>query len=85
MADEWDVLLSNFDASFTLTSRALTFAGLTNHLDMMTLCSGGMTIEEYKAQLSLWAIMGSPLILGNNFSNVDPKVKSPWPQKAAGY
>jgi hypothetical protein len=72
MEDDWKTLLSNFDAQFELTSRALTYAGLTNHMDMMTLCSGGMTLAEYQTQLSLWSIMTSPLILGNDFSKTDP-------------
>eukprot|EP00759_Apiculatamorpha_spiralis_P016325 PhF_6_TR22566/c0_g1_i4/m.32134/K07407/E3.2.1.22B, galA, rafA; alpha-galactosidase len=71
MVDTWDQTMSNYDASYYLTSRMLTMAGLTNHLDMMTLCMGSMARIEYRTQLSLWSIMGSPLILGNNFAATD--------------
>lgn len=71
MADNWRVMMSNLDAQFQLAARAMTYAGLTNHMDMMTICSGGMSVEEYKSQMSLWSIMTSPLILGNDFAKTD--------------
>jgi len=32
------------------------------------LCMGSMQLHEYRSQFSLWSIMGSPLILGNDFN-----------------
>ena len=67
--DSWESTLGNFDASFFLTSRLLAFPGVANHLDMLTVCMGKQSIGQYQAQLSLWSVMGSPLILGNDFSS----------------
>ena len=35
-------------------------------LDGLEVGNGGMTNEEYKTQFSLWALVKSPLMLGNN-------------------
>lgn len=76
MADNWAQMLSNFDAQFTLTGRMLTYNGITNHMDMLSLCMGGQSDDEYRTQMSLWSIMGSPLILGNDFQVTDPECAS---------
>ncbi len=40
--------------------------GYWNDLDILTVGLGQQTIEEYTSQFSLWAIMSSPLIAGND-------------------
>ncbi|MGN6270221.1 MAG: glycoside hydrolase family 27 protein [Sphingomonas sp.] len=37
-----------------------------NDLDMLEVGNGGMSIEEYRTHLSLWAMQAAPLILGND-------------------
>ena len=37
-----------------------------NDPDMLEIGNGGMTEDEYRAHLSLWAIMAAPLIAGND-------------------
>ena len=70
--DSWASTLGNFDAQFFLTSRLLAFPGVASHMDMLTVCmSAAQSVAQYQAQLSLWSIMGSPLILGNDFSRTD--------------
>jgi len=47
------------------------FAGPTkgwNDLDVLQIGNGGMSIEEYRMQMSLWCIMASPLIAGNDLT-----------------
>ena len=38
--------------------------------------NGGMTDEEYVTHFSMWAILKSPLLMGNNFATITPKVYS---------
>ena len=37
---------------------------------MLTVCNGGQSLAEYRAQFSTWAILTSPLILGNDVRNL---------------
>jgi alpha-galactosidase len=40
--------------------------GRWNDPDMMEVCNGGMTIEEYRTHLTLWVILAAPLLVGND-------------------
>ena len=44
--------------------------GHWNDLDMLEVCNGGMTDNEYRAHFSLWAVMAAPLIAGNDMANM---------------
>ena len=37
-----------------------------NDADMLEVGNGGMTTEEYKAHFSLWCLIKSPLLIGND-------------------
>lgn len=39
--------------------------------DMLTLGMGGQTEAEYRTQFFLWAILGSPLVMGNDIRSMD--------------
>ena len=41
-----------------------------NDLDMLEVGNGGMTRNEYITHFSMWAVVKSPLILGNNLENI---------------
>jgi alpha-galactosidase len=45
--------------------------GHWNDPDMLEVGNPGMTADEQRAQFSLWAIMASPLILGNDVIDMD--------------
>jgi alpha-galactosidase len=47
--------------------------GQWNDPDMLEIGNGGMTIDEYKAHMSLWAILAAPLLAGNDLSKVSPE------------
>jgi len=56
-----------------------SFAGLNvginnapgwNDADMLQVGNGGMTVSEYRIQMSLWSIMASPLIAGNDLTKL---------------
>ena len=48
-----------------LGQKASEFLGW-NDLDSLEVGNGGMTTSEYKAHFTLWAILKSPLVLGND-------------------
>jgi alpha-galactosidase len=50
--------------------------GHWNDPDMLEVGNGGMTQEEYKTHFSLWAMMASPLIAGNDVAHMTPEVRS---------
>lgn len=41
-----------------------------NDMDSLEIGNGGMTTDEYRAHFTLWAILKSPLVLGNDVSNM---------------
>ena len=49
--------------------------GHWNDPDMLEVGNGGMTETEYRTHFSLWAIMASPLIAGNDISRMDEATK----------
>lgn len=46
--------------------------GAWNDPDMLEVGNGGMTTDEYKTHMSLWAILAAPLLAGNDLSKVTP-------------
>ena len=45
--------------------------GHWNDADMLEVGNGGMTASEYQAHFSLWAMMASPLMAGNDVAHMD--------------
>jgi alpha-galactosidase len=43
--------------------------------DMLEVGNGGMTVEEYRTHLSLWAMIGAPLIAGNDIRSMTPQIR----------
>ncbi|PCH33471.1 glycoside hydrolase family 27 protein [Wolfiporia cocos MD-104 SS10] len=41
-----------------------------NDLDMLEVGNGGMTYDEYVTHFSMWAVLKSPLVLGNDVTNM---------------
>lgn len=62
--DQWESTVNMLDraANIYYASRP----GYWNDLDILTVGLGQQTIEEYRSQFSLWAVIGSPLIAGND-------------------
>lgn len=44
--------------------------GRWNDLDMLEVGNGGMNFDEYVTHFSMWALLKSPLILGNDVTNM---------------
>lgn len=47
-----------------------------NDLDMLEVGNGGMTADEYRTHLVLWAMQAAPLILGNDLRHMTPATKA---------
>jgi alpha-galactosidase len=50
--------------------------GHWNDADMLEVGNGGMTPTEYRSHFSLWVMMASPLIAGNDVANLDEATRS---------
>jgi alpha-galactosidase len=42
---------------------------------MMEVGNGGMTLPEYRAHFSFWALLAAPLIAGNDVRSMTPEIK----------
>ena len=47
--------------------------GHWNDPDMLEVGNGGMTPDEYRTHMSLWALLAAPLLAGNDLSTMTPK------------
>ena len=47
--------------------------GHWNDPDMLEVGNGGMTVDEYRTHMSLWAILAAPLLAGNDLSTMTPE------------
>ena len=45
--------------------------GHWNDPDMLEIGNGGMTADQYRTQMSLWAMLAAPLLAGNDLSKMD--------------
>jgi alpha-galactosidase len=50
--------------------------GHWNDPDMLEIGNGGMNDDQYRTQMSLWAMLAAPLIAGNDLSKMDDATKS---------
>lgn len=50
--------------------------GHWNDPDMLEIGNGGMTDAQYRAQLSLWAILAAPLIAGNDLRQMTAAIRA---------
>jgi alpha-galactosidase len=49
--------------------------GHWNDPDMLEVGNGGMTEDEYRLHMTLWVILASPLLAGNDLSKMTPETK----------
>ncbi len=50
--------------------------GRWNDPDMLEIGNGGMSPDEYRTQMSLWAVLAAPLLAGNDLSKMDDTTRS---------
>jgi alpha-galactosidase len=62
--DQWKSTLNNLERAINIYYASKP--GYWNDLDILTVGLGQQTIHEYTSQFSLWALISSPLIAGND-------------------
>jgi len=68
IVDRWDAMMDIFDKQKDLAKHA--GPGRWNDPDMLEVGNGGMTAEEYKTHFSLWCMLASPLMAGNDLRDM---------------
>jgi len=74
ISDSWNSMIGIFAEQKDLARYA--GPGHWNDPDMLEVGNGGMTTEEYKTHFSLWCMLASPLMAGNDLQNMSPETKS---------
>jgi alpha-galactosidase len=46
-----------------------------NDPDMLEVGNGGMTLDEYRAHFSMWAMLAAPLMAGNDLRTMAPEIR----------
>jgi alpha-galactosidase len=70
--DTWDSMTK---IGFSQDELAIWAApGHWNDPDMLEIGNGGMTDDEYRTHMSLWAILAAPLLAGNDLRNMAPTI-----------
>jgi alpha-galactosidase len=71
----------NWKALQTIGFRQLEIASYTkvghwNDPDMLEIGNGGMTVDEYRTHMSLWALLAAPLLAGNDLRSMSEETRS---------
>jgi alpha-galactosidase len=74
IADNWQSMERIGFAQLDIT--AFPQAGHWNDPDMLEVGNGGMSAEEYRTHMSLWAMLRAPLIAGNDLRSMTDETKS---------
>ena len=74
ISDNWNSMIGIFRQQRDLARYA--GPGKWNDPDMLEVGNGGMTTEEYRTHFSLWCMLASPLMAGNDLQNMTPDTKS---------
>jgi len=74
ISDSWNSMIGIFDKQKDLARYA--GQGKWNDPDMLEVGNGGMTTEEYRTHFSLWCMLASPLMAGNDLQTMTPETKS---------
>ncbi len=74
IADNWRSVERIGFAQLDITGYAQS--GHWNDPDMLEVGNGGMTAEEYRTHISLWAMLRAPLIAGNDLRTMTEETKS---------
>jgi alpha-galactosidase len=72
--DEWSSMIENVEKQVPTAPYA--GPGHWNDPDMLEIGNGHMTDDEYRTHMSLWALVASPLLAGNDIRTMSPVTKS---------
>ena len=71
--DEWSSMIGNVEKQVPTASYA--GPGRWNDPDMLEIGNGHMTGDEYRTHMSLWALVASPLLAGNDIRKMSQETK----------
>src|SRR5215471_1023774 len=74
ISDNWKALQTIGFRQLAIAS--YTKAGHWNDPDMLEIGNGGMTVDEYRTHMSLWALLAAPLLAGNDLRSMSEETKS---------
>ena len=74
ISDSWNAIVKN--ALRTLPLSGNMGPNRWNDPDMLEVGNGGMTTDEYRTHMTLWALLQAPLIAGNDPRHMSPDVRS---------
>ena len=74
IADNWESMEKIGFAQLDITQ--FPQPGHWNDPDMLEVGNGGMTAEEYRTHMTLWAMLRAPLIAGNDLRSMTDETKS---------
>jgi len=72
--DSWESMSNIGFRQFALAPSA--GPGHWNDPDMLEIGNGGMTDDEYRTHMSLWALLAAPLLAGNDLRTMSEETKS---------
>jgi alpha-galactosidase len=72
--DSWDSMMSNMEKQVPTAPYA--GPGHWNDPDMLEIGNGHMTDDEYRTHMSLWALVASPLLAGNDIRTMTDATKA---------
>lgn len=72
--DEWTSMIGNVEKQ--VPTAPFAGPGHWNDPDMLEVGNGHMTDDEYRTHMSLWALVASPLLAGNDVRVMTPVTKS---------
>jgi alpha-galactosidase len=72
--DEWSSMIENVEKQVPTAPYA--GPGHWNDPDMLEVGNGHMTNDEYKTHMSLWALVASPLLAGNDIRDMSAETKA---------
>ncbi|KAJ3134119.1 Kinesin- protein 6 [Physocladia obscura] len=71
ISDGWQSVADLLQKNLLLSKWAKP--GGFNDMDMLEVGNGGMTDTEYRSHFAIWAALKSPLLLGNDITNMSPE------------
>jgi alpha-galactosidase len=74
ISDSWESMRSNIEYDEKLAAYA--GPGTWNDPDMLQIGNGNMTMDEYKTQMSLWALSAAPLLASNDLRSMSADTQS---------
>ena len=74
IADNWESMEKNGFSQLDISE--FPQPGHWNDPDMLEVGNGGMTGDEYRTHMSLWAMLRAPLIAGNDLRQMSDETKS---------